>query len=119
MLNLTRNINPTQTHINDWVDMGNGMIAHRYGILSTSLVDYDLYVQTETGLMPAPGEYSTITHDDEYGWMGSYTTKGLPPELDALPAYSEERSKAVRAYFKELEQVAEIYIRSAFPQDFL
>ncbi len=114
MIDLTRNINPTQSYINDWVDLGGGLVAHRYGILTTSYVAYAVYRQTEL----SAHQYSSITHTDEYGWLGDITTKRLTPELDALPAWSKERSDAVGAYLDGLKHRAEALIRQAFPQDF-
>ena len=114
MLHLTQNINPSQEAINEYVDLGGGLVAHRYGILTTSYVAYEVYRQTEL----SAHEYSTITHEPAYGWLGDITTKRLPAELDALPAWSKERSDAVGVYLDSLKRRAEALIRQAFPHDF-
>ena len=46
MIRLERNINPTREHINEWKVLENGMIANKYAILSTSIVCYELWVQS-------------------------------------------------------------------------
>jgi hypothetical protein len=123
MLNLLQNSNPNQKDIDEWRPLGNGLVANKYAILCTPFVDYQLWVQTEDGHMPAPGAYSTITHTDEYGWMGAYTSVALPPELEALPGWRpgywpEARIQAVQAWRVVLEMEAERLIKSAFPEDF-
>ena len=112
MLNLDRNINPTQQPISEYKDMGNHTVAHRYGICTTSIVAYDIW--EPSALM---GKHSTITTIDGK-WYGSLPTRYLPQEIDALPAGSDERIAAVDAVHAELERQAETLVKAAFPQDF-
>lgn len=114
MLNIARNINPTQEAINIYHDLGNGMYAHKYGMLTTSFVCYKVYEPSSLF-----GNHSSITRHPEHGYLGDITTRRLPAELDALPVYSDERYQAVKAYHKSLEEQAEAYILQAFPQDFV
>lgn len=114
MLDITKNINPTKEPISIYHDLGNGIIAHKYGILTTPIVCYAAYEPSSLC-----GNHSSITHHETYGWLGDIATRRLTPELEALPAYSEERYQAVKAYCKAQEDQAEAYIRQAFPQDFV
>lgn len=116
-MDLTRNINPTQQHISEFVSLESGMIAHRFSIACTSRIAYEVYEPSQCG-----GAHSSITTIDGK-WYGTLTTRPLPPEIDALPGYRpgfwpEERIAAVDAFHAELEQQAEAIIRQTFPQDF-
>lgn len=114
MSTITRNINLTQEAINIYHDLGNGMYAHKYGILTTSFVCYNVYESSSLF-----GNHSSITRHETYGYLADITTRRLPAELDALPAMSDERYQAVKAFHQELEAQAAAYIRQAFPQDFI
>ena len=116
-MNLERNINPTQAHINDYVTLDNGMIANRYGICCTSIIAYEVWEPSQCG-----GAHSTITTIDGK-WYGSITTRPLPPEIDALPGWRagfwpEERIAAAEAFYAKNEQEAEKIIKATFSQDF-
>src|SRR5487761_1765428 len=112
-MRLTTTLNPEQQPINEFVEVGT-IICQRYAILTTPCIDYVAWERIDNILYAC----STITHHDTYGWLGDLTTRALTPELDALPAYSRERSEAVRAYFAGLQAQAEAAIVQAFPQDF-
>ena len=114
MTAIERYSNPTQADVDAYVELPDGLIAHRYGILGTALVVYRVYQRTD-GM---PRNHSTITSTPGYGWMGDIQSERLPAELEALKPYSQERSTAVLAWFKELEAKAERIIRAAFPEDF-
>jgi len=114
MSNIETRINPDQQDINDFVELGGGLIAHRYNIIATCSVGYEVYERSS---------YSGMTHSSfmgtkKRGVLGDITTRRLPAELDALPAYSEERYQAVKAWHRDLEDMAERCIRDAFPRDF-
>lgn len=114
MLNIERNINPSQQHVSEYIEMPGGLIAHRYSICATSAIGYEVY---ERAASPS-GSHSTFARTKEHGWLGDITTRRLPSKLDALPTWSDERSQAVKAWYRDLEQTADQCIRSAFPQDF-
>jgi len=56
------------------------------------------------------GGHSTITTFDGV-WYGQIGTRRLPADLDALPAYSDERSQAVRAWMAEEDAEARNLLR--------
>ena len=116
MIHLTRAINPTRQHLDEWVELPDGRIAHRYNILSTPLVCYAVWERIEHIL---PSGYNGFTHQEPWGWLGDTTGRPLPPELDALPAMTRERADAVAAYYDCLEQEAEATVRELWPNDFL
>ena len=115
---LEQDINPQQKYINEWVDLQNGMIVHRYNLCLSSLVGYEVYEPTEIRLSYPFCKHSTITHHDDYGWLGLSTTRNLPDSFAALPAGSDERIAAVEHHYAELAEEAARLIRSAFPDDF-
>jgi len=113
-MNLTRNINPTHSDISEWVRLPDGKIAHRFDIIGTPIVAYEVYE-------PYQGHSTMTTYEGQ--WLGSFTTRPLPPEIEALPGYKHgcwpvERITAVKAYHAALEQESEAIIRVTFPQDF-
>lgn len=113
-MTISANINTTQKYVRDIVSLGDGRFAVRYSIALSPWVDYVVWEPSQLG-----GKHSTLTHlEGQQGWFGRMTTRGLTPALDALPAYSEERSKAVRAFFKDLEAEEERIIHSLWPNDF-
>ena len=116
-MNLTRTINPTRQHISEYVHLDNGMVAHRYGILCTSTIAYEVWEPSQCG-----GLHTTITTIDGK-WYGSLTSRPLPPEIEAMPGWKPgywptDRIVAVDAYLDDLEQQAEAIIKSVFPADF-
>lgn len=123
MLNLIRDINPTQAYINEYVHLDNGMVVNRYSLCMSTLVDYEVW-EPLTHYPTAPySSHSTQTTIDGKQY-GSLTTRALPPELDALPGWTpgfwpEERIAAVHAWQAENEREAEAIIKATFPQDFV
>ena len=115
MIDTMRPINPNQEYVNEWKEMSNGLIAHRYALLCTSFVCYAVYDRID-GLMSHT--HSSLTHQEPYGWLGDMTTRELTPELNALPAWTQERCKAVDLYLDGLKMIAEATVRAAFPADF-
>jgi hypothetical protein len=118
MLDLIRNINPKQEHINEYVHLPNGMVVHRYGILCTSYVDYQVWEPTSL----RGSHHSTLT-TIEGKWYGTITSRPLPPELEAMPGWKPgfwpvARIAAVQDWRAKNEAEAEEIIRSTFPQDF-
>lgn len=109
---LSRNINPTHRDISDYVTLPDGKIVHRFAILTTSLVHYDVWEPSKM-----MGAHSTITVING-SWYGSVTSRPLPAELDALTPGSEGRIKAVTAWQDANYALAEALIKATFPQDF-
>lgn len=63
--------------------------------------------------------HSTITHfevDGKVQRFGKVATRELPDDLNALPAGSDERIRAVQHYHSELGREAEIAIHAALPE---
>ena len=54
---LTLDINPSRRYINEYKERGNGLIAHRFGYASSTLVGYEVYRITEH----PHAEYSSYT----------------------------------------------------------
>lgn len=61
------------------------------------------------------GPHSTITFFEGrcYGRIG---TKTPPPEIEALPPWSEERSRAVRGWYERQAHEAYALIEAAYPE---
>lgn len=121
MLDLTTCTNPNQCYINEYKDMGDDIVAHRFSIILTDRVYYAVYrkVTSMTG-------YSSFASARELWpdcWLGDITTQDLPASINALPAWMGkrwpcERIRAVRAWHESLEMLARSYIYAAFPADF-
>ncbi|MDP2730341.1 MAG: hypothetical protein Q8O55_07655 [Dehalococcoidales bacterium] len=96
-------------HINEYKHIGD-KVVNKYNIIGTNLVVYNAWEPSSI-----TGKHSSITTVDEK-WYGKIGTSHVPPALDALPAGSDERIKAVHAYFEE--EYAEAYrlIVEAFPE---
>lgn len=109
---LERNVNPTQEYISDYLDLDGGIVIHRYSLIGTSLVAYEVLERSSV-----LGAHSTITFHQNR-WYGSLTTRKLPQYIDVLPLGSNVRIAAVQAYHEELERQAEAIVRAAFPADF-
>src|SRR5947209_9281122 len=114
MSNIETRRNATQEGINEFVELGDGLIAHRYNIIATSSVGYDVYERSTYSGM----RHSSFLGTKEYGCLGDITTRRLPSSIDALPAWSDERSQAVKTWYRDLEAMAERCIHEAFPKDF-
>lgn len=112
--NLAQSLNPRYEHISDWVEVDE-VIVNRYSVAATTCIDYTVWEKTRWNART----HTTITSQEPYGQLGDLTTRVLTPELEALPTRTRERSDAVQAFFRSLEQQAERYIRRAFPKDFL
>jgi hypothetical protein len=63
---------------------------------------------------PGEGHSSTMTLDGRA--MGKIGTRRLPADLDALPAYSAERSRAVGEFHRRQYEEAYSLIERAFPE---
>lgn len=85
----------------------NSITVQKTRIIGTRL---DVYSAWE----PYAG-HSTLTHVDgvRYGRIG---TAPLPAALEALPAMSDERSRAVRAWHADEYRRAYVAIESAHPE---
>lgn len=111
MLNLSTTTTPEHYPVDERKELDNGMIAHRYSICATLDVCYTVWVK-----LGPQDDYQTYTYDDGQR-LGDLTTRRIGPEIDALPR-GNERSEAVQAHYRALEQQAEQIIRDAFPDDF-
>ena len=72
------------------------IVVSRVPILTTGIVVFTAWVPS--GLM---ANHSTITRFEEIDpntWFGKIGTERLTAELDALPAYSDERMEAVKEF---------------------
>lgn len=85
-------------------------LVQKYNIIGASVMVYNAW--EPSGIM---GKHSTITFIDGkcYGRIGS---RHLSPEIDKLPALSNERLYAVRKAFEEQYQEAYNLIIQAFPE---
>ena len=95
--------------VNKWIDLGNGIIVNFYSDMYLPNGEYEVWEVTDE---PGYQGYSTFTDHNGFR-LGKYVTKELTPELDALPAWSDERSTAVQAFFARLEKEAQAYIQQA------
>lgn len=92
----------------------NGMIVQKVAIIGTSIRDYSAWELTSPVGASMFGHSNITTIDG--AWYGRVGTRRLTAELDALPAYTSERSAAVQCF--HAAQYAEAYcaIVAAFPE---
>ncbi len=105
-------------YVSDWVDMGNGMLVHRYSICGTDVLDYSVWEPRHHGMVDGKytSTHSTITHHDDMA-LGDVCTRDLPPVMDALPA-GDARIRAVVAWYDANKAMAHAIILAAYPADF-
>jgi len=93
-------------------------------ICSSTTTVYSVWEPSTIGLLrlgdsDPPHRHHTIrTFDNAINakrW-GRLSTRQLPPELESLPAMTEERSRAVSTWRRELENESYRLIRWAFPE---
>lgn len=93
------------------VVLESGKIVERFQVLTTGIVVYKVWEQTEF-----PYGHSTITRLDGIGgWLGQVTSRRVPADIDSLPAMTDERISAVRAWMAENEKESVDAIFEAFP----
>ncbi len=85
-------------------------VVHKYNIIGTRLIVYNAWEPSSV-----MGKHSTITTIDGK-WYGRLGTSQVPPDINALPAGSDERIKAVRTYFDKEETEAYRIVIEAFPE---
>jgi len=84
--------------------------VHKYNIIGTNLVVYNAWEPSSV-----MGKHSSITFIDSkcYGQIGH---RHMPPEIDALPAGSQQRIDEVHKNYEEQYQEAYRIIIEAFPE---
>lgn len=97
---------------NAHVKLANGLIARRYRIIGTDHYEYEALRPTADGGYRGYSSFSRVD-DVLCGVVGSEL---LPADLDALPAYSHERSQAVKAWSDARNAEARAAILQAFPE---
>lgn len=86
-----------------------GFVIQRTPIIGTTCVIFSVW---EKGQIT--GTHSTITTINGE-WYGRVGTERLPADLDALPAYSNERAAAVRAWqLRRYERAYDIIAHSEY-----
>jgi hypothetical protein len=86
----------------------NGFTVQKYTIIGTSHVVYDVWEYYDG--------HSTMRSQDGGCWLGRLGTRKLTPDLDALPAWSQERSDAVGAFHDHQYEQAYVAIVETFPE---
>jgi hypothetical protein len=105
-------------HVSEWVPLEGGRWVHKYSILGTSFVDYVVWEPCRNEYRDGGAHtHNTITfHDGEA--LGDVCTRDLPAELEALRPSSDERIRAVSAWYRANEDEARAIVLAAFPADF-
>jgi len=85
-------------------------VIKKYSVAGTDLIVYEVY--EPSALM---GPHGTVT-SIEGKWYGRVGTRRPPPELEALPAGSEERFRAVGKWYEGQYEEAYKLITEAFPE---
>lgn len=91
-----------------------GTVVQRIQIIGTPIVVFSAWRPVNGGLSTGCEMFTSLTTFDDQ-WFGQVGHQRLPAELDALPAYSDERAIAVHSWHERLYQWAYEEIMSAFP----
>lgn len=97
---------------NATVTLPSGIIAERYRIIGTDQFEYRALRPTANGQYRG---YSSFSRAGDV-LCGEVGTELLPEDLDALPAYSQERLQAVTAWQAARYAEAHAAILEAFPE---
>lgn len=62
------------------------------------------------------GEHCSVVKDRKKGWLGRVGSEKLPFQVATLPAFTDERRDAVRAFHRSLYQRAYAAILALHPQ---
>ena len=86
-----------------------GYLVRRYRIIGTRSIVYDAWEPAQ----PADGHSMLTGHGGQ--WWGQIGSGPLPAEVDALPAWSDARSRAFRAWQRREHARAYTLILRVFP----
>lgn len=86
-------------------------VVKAFSIAGTNMVVFQAYEPTEHPWQ----DFTAAFHSDRYGYLGLYTSRALPPEIESL-AYGEERSRAVTEHLTIRKGDACDLIAAAFPE---
>ena len=92
------------------------LLVRRYRILGTRFWVHDAWAPIDRYIPGGP--FGTVTHANDRWWGRLGTERDRPPEIDALPARSDERISAVQAWHEERYQHAYALLLRAFPTAF-
>lgn len=93
------------------------VLVRRARIIGTDRLYYSAWVPSV--LMAPPGQmgHSSINgFGGHIGWWGEIGTERVPPELDALPAFSRDRSDRIGQWSRQNYARAHELICRAFPE---
>ena len=102
------------TPVNQWRTVLDGertVFVQRYNIIGSDQMIFAAYTHA-----PLFGAYSTTASGPDGKSVGQIGSERLTPELDALPAFSDERSQAVQAFHRANCAAAHRFILQAFPE---
>lgn len=91
-----------------------GSVVQKIQIIGTQLFVFSAW-RPVAGLGAACEAFSSLTETDGQ-WLGQIGRQRLPAELDALPAYTDQRATAVQQWHQRLYQWAYEEIVTAFPE---
>lgn len=96
----------------------NGLTVEKFNVIGTDLWIFQAWEPSGRAANGRPWRHSSLTTIDACceQTMGKVGTRDLTPELEALPAYSEERFAAVTAWHEAQYQEAYTAILAAFPE---
>lgn len=93
--------------------LADGTVVQKFKTIGTCHWTYEACVPVESF---SESGYSSFTRAEDGQLLAVLGSEGLPPEIDALPAYSDERSLVVKGYREVLFGKAYAKIVEAFPE---
>ncbi|MDR7496807.1 MAG: hypothetical protein QN174_07610 [Armatimonadota bacterium] len=102
---------------------GTMALVDKVRIAGTSVIVYRAWEPSALRSTPSGG-HTTLTYLAEHevpagmhaGWYGDVARRGLPPDLAALPAYSDERYTRVTEWQRGQQECAYAMITTAYPE---
>lgn len=98
---------------NEIKTLRDGTVVRKYNIIGTSGWTFEACVPVESF---SGSGYSSFSRGEDGQLLATLGSEGLPAEIDSLPAYSDERSIAVRAFRVSVCEKAYAKIAEAFPE---
>jgi hypothetical protein len=94
-----------------------GFTVVRYNIIGTNLFVHEVYEPSPSNGAHFASHHSLMSGSTygQPGTLGKVGTRDLPADIDALPARSDERYHAVRAFHQAQYDEAYALILRAFP----
>jgi len=110
-------------YVNEWFVLADGLVVHASTMAGCPAGQGELVLSLwEPSNLFGPHHTVTTMDDGQPGpggrpvWLGRYTTRRPPADIEALPPMTDERAQAVRGWYDTRRAEAVAAIRRAMPE---